>query len=220
MYGKVHSQLEALGPITFILKEAVKGQLNQKLAIEVAQTALRFLGNASVNASSERRKSALQNMNTRLLDMAEDDAIYKSAAPSLFGDGFCKNTKERDEELKCLWLLGKVVEPPVTLSFFEAAVPISNSPVGKARPSEDAEGATKGSTPVTELQRARTSGPTADRSTKRLQTISDTTSSRASYCTFKNRLSLESYVFSSNQHPYSYGCDKYDSKSCQNPMPH
>ena len=34
--------------------------------------------------------------------MADDDAIYKGAAPSLFGDGFCKKAKERDDELKCL----------------------------------------------------------------------------------------------------------------------
>lgn len=28
--------------------------------------------------------------------------LYKSAPPSLFGEGFCKKAKERDEELKCL----------------------------------------------------------------------------------------------------------------------
>ena len=31
--------------------------------------------------------------------MADDDVIYKSAAPSLFGDSFCK-AKKRGEELK------------------------------------------------------------------------------------------------------------------------
>ena len=41
-------------------------------------------------------------MNPRLADMAEDDGIYKAAAPSLFGEGFCKRAKERDEELRCL----------------------------------------------------------------------------------------------------------------------
>ena len=86
--------LDAVGPITFILKEAVKGQLNQKSAIEAAQTTMKLLGNASMHASRERRKNALQNMNPRLADMVEDDAIYKVAAPSLFGDGFCEPKKE------------------------------------------------------------------------------------------------------------------------------
>ena len=82
--------LDVVGPITHILEEAVKGQLTQKCAIEVAQTALKLLGNASVHACRERRKNALQSMNTCLLDMAEDDAIYKMAPQLLFGDGFCK----------------------------------------------------------------------------------------------------------------------------------
>ena len=78
--------LDAVGPITFILEEAVKRQLNQKSAIKEAQTAIRLLGNASVNASQERMKNALQSMNTRLLDMADDESIYKLAAPvSLWG---------------------------------------------------------------------------------------------------------------------------------------
>jgi hypothetical protein len=94
--------LDAVGPITHILEEAVKGQLTQKGAIEAAQTALRLLSNASVHSCRERRKNALQSMNARLLDMADDDAIFKSAPPLLFGDGFCKKAKERDEELKCL----------------------------------------------------------------------------------------------------------------------
>ena len=94
--------LDAVGPITHVLEEAVKGQLAHKCAIEAAQTALRLLGNASVHSCRERRKNALQSMNTRLLDMADDDVVYKSAPPLLFGDGFCKKAKERDEELKCL----------------------------------------------------------------------------------------------------------------------
>ena len=94
--------LDAVGPVTFILEEAAKGELTQKAAIEAAQTALKLLGNASMQANRERRKQALQSMNARLSDMAEDDSIFKGAAPALFGDGFCKKAKERDEELKCL----------------------------------------------------------------------------------------------------------------------
>ena len=94
--------LDAVGPITHILEEAAKGQLNQKTTIEAAQTALKLLGNASMHANRERRKNAIQSLNSRLSDMAEDDSLYKAAPPMLFGEGFCKKAKERDEELKCL----------------------------------------------------------------------------------------------------------------------
>lgn len=94
--------LDAVGPLTYILETAAKGELTQKAAMEAAQTALKLLGNASMHANRDRRKAALQSMNARLTDMAEDDAIYKSAAPALFGEGFCKKAKERDDELKCL----------------------------------------------------------------------------------------------------------------------
>ena len=94
--------LDAVGPLTHILEEAAKGELTQKTALEAAQTALKLLGNASVHVNRERRKNALQNMNSRLVDMADDDIVYKCAAPALFGEGFCKRAKERDEELKCL----------------------------------------------------------------------------------------------------------------------
>lgn len=52
--------------------------------MEAAQTALELLGNASMHINRERRKAALQSMNLKLADMAEDDTIYKSAGlPSL-----------------------------------------------------------------------------------------------------------------------------------------
>ena len=94
--------LDAVGPITHILEGAAKGELTQKTALDAAQTALKLLGNASAHMSRERRKNAIQSMNSRLVDMAEDDSLYKEAAPCLFGDGFCKKAKERDDELKCL----------------------------------------------------------------------------------------------------------------------
>ena len=94
--------LDAVGPIIYILEEAAKGQLNQKMATEAVQTALKLLGNASAHANWERRKNALQCMNPRLVDMSEDDVLYTTAAPALFGGGFCKKAKERDNELKCL----------------------------------------------------------------------------------------------------------------------
>ncbi len=61
-----------------------------------------LLGNASAHDSRVRRKNATQGMNPCLTDMAEDDSLFITAAPALFGDDFAKKEKERDEELKCL----------------------------------------------------------------------------------------------------------------------
>ena len=79
--------LDAVGPLSFILEEANKGQLPPKATMEAAQTALRLLGNASANISRKRRRAAITNMNNRLVDMAEDDQLFAKAAPNL-GDGF------------------------------------------------------------------------------------------------------------------------------------
>ena len=89
-----------MGLISFIVEETANSQLNQKSAIDMAQTTMKLLGNALMHASRERRKSALQSMNPQLADMAEDDAIYRTMAPSLFGDNFFKRAKEWDEELR------------------------------------------------------------------------------------------------------------------------
>ena len=82
--------LDAVGRLSFILEEASKGQLPPKATLEAVQTALRLLGNASANISRERRRSAIANMNSRLVDTAEDDHLFAKAAPNLFGNGFAK----------------------------------------------------------------------------------------------------------------------------------
>ena len=55
-----------------MLEEVAKGQLKEKGAIEAAQTALKLLGNASTQASRERR-NAISNINTHLVDIAEEE---------------------------------------------------------------------------------------------------------------------------------------------------
>ena len=63
--------VDAVGQLSFILEDTSKGQLPPKVALEAAQTALCLLGNASANISRERRRTAIANMNSRLVDMAE-----------------------------------------------------------------------------------------------------------------------------------------------------
>ena len=94
--------LNAVVPISIILEEAAKGMLSVKTATEAAQTALKFLGNASMQMNRERRRIAIEVMNPSLTDLAEDNKAFGKAAPLLFGEGFAKKAKERDEELKCL----------------------------------------------------------------------------------------------------------------------
>ena len=97
--------LDAVGPTIHILEEAAEGELTQKSALEAAQTALKLLGNVSANISREHRKNAIQSMNAKLVDMAwrrMTPSTKMLLAPSLFGEGFYKKAKDRDEELRCL----------------------------------------------------------------------------------------------------------------------
>ena len=71
-------------------------------AIDAVQTALKLLGNASCHLAMERRRNVLTDLNPNLKDMAEEDKLFRDAAPNLFGEGFSKKAKERDEELKVL----------------------------------------------------------------------------------------------------------------------
>ena len=55
---------DAVGPITHISEEAAKGQLTPKTAVEAAQTALKLLGNASMQVKQECYRCAIKSMNT------------------------------------------------------------------------------------------------------------------------------------------------------------
>ena len=88
-------------PYTSSYRRPAKDNCHLKQTLEAAQTALHLQGNASANISRERRRTAIANMNSRLVDMAEDDHLFDKAAPNLFGNGFAKKAKESDEELKC-----------------------------------------------------------------------------------------------------------------------
>ena len=94
--------LDAVGPLTFILEAAAQDKLTMVDAVDAAQTALKLLGNASCHLAMERRRNVLTDLNPSLKDMAEEDKLFKDAAPNLFGEGFLKKAKERDEELKVL----------------------------------------------------------------------------------------------------------------------
>lgn len=94
--------LDVVGPLITIVKQGEAGSLMAKKAVAAAKLALKFAGNAAIQISRERREKATLDMNPKLSDLAEKDAIYEDAAPELFGDKFAKEAKEREEQLHCL----------------------------------------------------------------------------------------------------------------------
>ena len=65
-----------------------------------AQTALKLLGNTRCHLAMERRKNALSDMNPNLKDTAEEDSLYKEAAPNFFFWRWVLEKGKRDDELK------------------------------------------------------------------------------------------------------------------------
>ena len=113
--------LDAVGPLTRIVEDACDGTLTAKDNLDAVQTALKSLGNFAAHCNRARRIAVLQNLNTRIVDMAEEDGLYRDAGLSLFGEGFCRKAKERDDEMKALNSMsaktsshegGKAFKPP------------------------------------------------------------------------------------------------------------
>ena len=63
--------LDAVGPLTSLLELREKEELTPENAMAAAKLALRFIGNASVQTSRERRKRAINDMNPKLTEFAE-----------------------------------------------------------------------------------------------------------------------------------------------------
>ena len=80
--------------MTTIVEEAEANALTMEGALAAARMAIKFIGNASVQISQERRKKAFMDMNPKL---AESDTIFEDAAPNLFGDKFAKEAKDRED---------------------------------------------------------------------------------------------------------------------------
>ena len=74
----------------FVLTEARTVERSMTLT----KLALRFVGNASVQISSERRKRAIEEMNSKLVELADKDSIYEEAPLMLFGDQFTKEARK------------------------------------------------------------------------------------------------------------------------------
>ena len=125
--------LDAFAPLARYINEANSdsGQLSAADYLEMVRTSARLLGNLSAFCSRLRRSSALQSVNSRIVDMADEDEIFQDAGRKLFGEGFTKKAKERDDELKSLAAqqIGDRRKAPTSRPFF----PRQSSHNGKHR---------------------------------------------------------------------------------------
>ena len=80
--------MDAVGPLATLLELAEQDQLTAEGPVSLTKPASRFVGNTSMQISRERRKWAIEEMNGKLEELADKDAIYEKAAPMLFGDQF------------------------------------------------------------------------------------------------------------------------------------
>ena len=83
--------VDAVGPLATLLELAEQDQLTAERAVSLTK---QFMGNASMKISHERRKWAIEEMNGKLVELAEKDSIYEKAAPMVFGDQFARRQKK------------------------------------------------------------------------------------------------------------------------------
>ena len=93
--------MDAVGPLASPLEQVEQRDTLVERSMALAKLALRFIGNASIQISRERRRT-IEEMNGKLVELADRDAIYEEASHILFGDRFAKEAKEREDQLRDL----------------------------------------------------------------------------------------------------------------------
>ena len=119
--------LDAVGPLASLLEQHQAGRLTPATAAEAATMALKFLGNASAQISTERRKRLVAHLNPDLKPLVEGQESFKSAAPLLFGKDFAKTAKEHVDSVKSLRKLGAPSGTRGNQQFFRQGRPHSYS---------------------------------------------------------------------------------------------
>ena len=98
--GQSYLPLDGMFPLCRLLNDAHSGKLHLRdIALDAVQTSIRLLGSVTTHCNRLRRTSALQNLNRGIVDVAEEDSIFKNAGIRLFGEGFSEKAKKRDDEL-------------------------------------------------------------------------------------------------------------------------
>ena len=130
-------------------------------AVAMARMAIKFIGNASVQISQERRKKAIMDMNPKLVDMAESDTIFEDAVPNLFGN---KQAKDREDQLQVLGLSLRTRQKPQTFSIWlPSGSPLRGAailpPAGEASEKGDASSHTTNTKKLKEKKTITRKGP-------------------------------------------------------------
>ena len=94
--------LDAVTPFTALLETAEGGELTSEDTVTAVHSVLYFLANAHQHMNQERHKKVLMNLSPALKSMANDEKIFKAAAPMLFGDEFAAKATDRVEQLKAI----------------------------------------------------------------------------------------------------------------------
>lgn len=92
--------LDAVTPLVMLLERDEELQLPAE-AIQMVQTSILLMGNASFHHSMERRRALLQHLNPQLKQLVEE-SDFKDAASMLFGDNFGAIAKQRLEAAAAL----------------------------------------------------------------------------------------------------------------------
>ena len=131
---------DAFAPLARYINKANSdsGQLSAADYLEMVRTSARLLGNLSVLCSRLRRSSVLQSVNSRIVDMADEDEIFHDAGRKPFGEGFTKKAKERDDELRSLAAqqLGDRRKPPTSRPFFPGSQATTGNSAKASKPTE------------------------------------------------------------------------------------
>ena len=74
--------LDPIGPLVQLLEACQSGTLEQDEAISTLSGAITLLGNASSQISKLRRKKVLKKLKADIQDLADEEEIFKDAAPN------------------------------------------------------------------------------------------------------------------------------------------
>ena len=94
--------VDSVGPPMPLLTRIGEEDYKVEEAERTDMAAMELVGNASHHIAKMRPRRILKSFNHRMQDMTEEDKMFKSLAPLLFGQGFETKMKERSESLTIL----------------------------------------------------------------------------------------------------------------------
>ena len=91
---------DTMGPLTHLLELHRNDKLTPETVAETAAKAVKFVGNASVAISQERRRQAGAFFNEDLKPLIEEQEYFTEAAPLLCGREFLSTAKSHADSVK------------------------------------------------------------------------------------------------------------------------